>query len=283
MPGENIYQSFEVLYKKVDECPVKNLQLTFFQMVYVISGKGFLIINGNQLPYRQGNLMLLNPNDNHNFDISSSTEFLLIRFKREYIKAYQRKSIDHLESLLYYSTHLSGCVINSEVDGLLVNSIIDSIRMGLTNSNIYNEELLTHFINALIVIAARNIIRIKPKNIKPNADSRLLDIIDYIQTNIYYPEKIKAAAISAVFSISKTYLGSYFKNQSGETIQHFISNYKIRLIEHRLQFSSMRINEIAIEFAFSDESHLNKFFKKHRSISLTGYRKAKNLHADPIA
>jgi AraC-like DNA-binding protein len=69
------------------------------------------------------------------------------------------------------------------------------------------------------------------------------------------------ATISEVFSISETYLGSYFKRQCGETIQHFISNYKIRLIEHRLRFSSMRINEIASEFAFSDKSHLNKFFK----------------------
>jgi len=283
MARENIYQSFEVLYRKVDECSIKNLQFAFFQMVYVISGKGFLVINGNQLPYRPANLMLLNPNDNHNFDISSSTEFLLIRFKSEYVKAYQWKSMDHLESLLYYSTHLSGCVINSEADGLLVNSIIDSIRMGLSNSNIYDEELLMHFINALIVIAARNIIKIKPENIKPNADNRLLDIVNYIQTNIYYPEKLKAAAMSEVFPISETYLGSYFKNQCGETIQHFISNYKIRLIEHRLRFSSMRINEIAHEFAFSDESHLNKFFKKHKYISLTGYRKAQILNANPVA
>jgi len=274
MFGGNFYRSFEVLYRKVNECPIKNLQLTFFQMVYVISGTGSLVINDNKLPYHRANLMLLNPKDNHHFDISSSTELLLIRFKSEYVTEYKWKSADHLESLLYYSTHLSGCVINNEADGLLVNSIVDSMLLGIKSGNDYNEDLLSHFINALIVIAARNIIKVKPKNIAANTDKRLLDIINYIQTNICFPEKIRAATIGEVFSISETYLGSYFKKQCGETLQHFISNYKIRLIEHRLRFSSMRINEIAREFAFSDESHLNKFFKKHKRTNLTSYRKA---------
>lgn len=35
-------------------------------------------------------------------------------------------------------------------------------------------------VNALIVIAARNIAIIKPKNISPRADNRILQILDYI-------------------------------------------------------------------------------------------------------
>jgi len=281
MSNGNFYKSFEVLYRKATDCPIKNFQAACFQMVYVISGNGFLIINGNRLAYRQANLMLLNSKDDHSFDIASPTEFLLIRFNREYLKEHKWKSIDHLETLLHYSTHLSGCVINNTGDSLLVKSIVNSIQLGISNVNDYNEDLLSHFINALIVIAARNIIKLKPENIQLNADQRLLDIIDYIQTNIYFPEKIKAATISQVFSISETYLGSYFKKQCGETIQHFISKYKLRLIEHRLRFSSMRINEIVSEFAFSDESHLNKFFKKHRQMSLTAFKKHIKSHENP--
>ncbi|WP_260607432.1 helix-turn-helix domain-containing protein [Chitinophaga polysaccharea] len=74
--------------------------------------------------------------------------------------------------------------------------------------------------------------------------------------------------------MSETYLGVYFKKQCGETIQQFISGYKIRLIEWRLKFSDLRINELADEFGFADGSHLNKFFKKQKGISLTAYRQA---------
>jgi len=280
MSNGNFYQSFEVLYRKVTECPIKNLQTACFQMIYVISGNGHLVINGNRLPYRPANLMLLNSNDDHSFDIPSQAEFLLIRFNREYLKENRWKTADHLESLLYYSTHLSGCVINNKADSQLVKSIVDSIRLEIANLNDYDEDLLSNFVNALIVIAARNILRLKPQNVQLNADQRLLDIINYVQTNIYSPEKIRAATISEVFSISETYLGSYFKKQGGETIQHFISNYKLRLIEHRLRFSSMRINEIVSEFGFSDESHLNKFFKNHKKMSLSAFKKQIKLQGN---
>lgn len=271
---ENMHQSLEVVYRKVDYCPLKDLQLTFFQMAYIISGNGFLSINGHRIAYKTGNLMLLTPNDCYNFDIEATTEFLLIRFTSDYVKTYKWKNISEIECLLYYSTHLTGCILRNESDYPLVRSIIQSLLQGVHHSDLYEEDLRMHFVNALIVIAARNIAKIRPAQLKVNTDKRILEIIDYIQSNICSPEKLKAPVIAAAFDISGTYLGSYFKNQCGETIQHFIANYKMRLIEHRLKFSDRRINEIADEFGFADESHLNKFFKKHRSVSLTQYRKS---------
>ncbi|MFQ6603452.1 helix-turn-helix domain-containing protein [Flavobacterium sp. C3NV] len=274
MRKENMHQSVEVLYKKVDECPIVNSQFSFFQMVYVISGNGFLKINGNCISYQTGNLMLLTPNDYHNFNIITTTEFLLVKINSEYVKEYKSKSIDHIGCLLHYATHLSGCILKRKADEFLVKSISESLIHAIDNKDIYDEDLITHYVNALIVIAARNIAKIKPTGVKESADKRILEIINYIQAHIFCPQKLKASAVAKEFDISDTYLSSYFKNHSGETIQSFISNYKIRLIEHRLRFSDMRINEIVEEFGFSDESHLNKFFKKHRNISLTGYRKA---------
>ncbi|KQB38467.1 AraC family transcriptional regulator [Flavobacterium aquidurense] len=277
MVKENLHQSVEVIYKKVDKCPLVNLQLSFFQMVYVISGSGFLHINGNAISYQTGNLMLLTPNDYHTFDITIPTEFLLVKLNSEYVRNYKSKSIDHIECLLHYASHLSGCILKRKADEYLVKSISESLVYAINNKDIYDEDLITHYVNALIVIAARNIAKIKPTGVLESSDKRVLEIINYIQANIYFPQKIKISIIAAKFDISETYLGSYFKNHCGETIQSFVSNYKIRLIEHRLRFSDMRINEIVEEFGFSDESHLNKFFKKHKDISLTGYRKAKVL------
>lgn len=275
MRKENMHQSVEVLYKKVDECPIVNSQFSFFQLVYVISGNGFLHINGNCISYQTGNLMLLTPNDYHTFDISNTTEFLLVKLNSEYVKEYKSKSIDHIECLLHYATHLSGCILKRKEDEFLVRSISESLIRIIDSKDIYDEDLIIHYVNALIVIAARNIAKIKPPGIKESADKRVLEIINYIQAHIFCPQKLKVSVIAEQFDISDSYLGSYFKNHCGETIQSFVSNYKIRLIEHRLNFSDMRINEIVDEFGFSDESHLNKFFKKHRNISLTGYRKAK--------
>ncbi|WP_343670484.1 AraC family transcriptional regulator [Chitinophaga sp.] len=269
-----MHQSVEVIYRKEDEGKTGELHFPFFQMAYVISGKGSLGINESRVPYWQGNLMLLTPDDRHHFEIEAETEFLLVRFYTNYIKEYSWRSIDHMECILYYASHMSGCILHNTSDFSLVAALVDSILHCIKHEGIYNEDLTINFVNALIVIAARNIALIKPKGISPNADKRILDIIAYIQRHIFSPQQLKVPLIANQFGISDTYLGSYFRQQCGETIQHFISNYKIRLIEHRLKFSDKRIKEIVHEFGFADESHLNKFFKKHKNgISLTAYRK----------
>ncbi len=44
------------------------------------------------------------------------------------------------------------------------------------------------------------------------------------------------------------------------------------LIETRLSFSDLRINEIASELGFTDESHMNKLFRKYRGMSPSEFR-----------
>lgn len=44
-------------------------------------------------------------------------------------------------------------------------------------------------------------------------------------------------------------------------MQQYILNYKLKLVENRLLHSQMRICEIVEELGFTDDSHLNKFFK----------------------
>lgn len=102
---------------------------------------------------------------------------------------------------------------------------------------------------------------IKPENLSPHADIRILNILDYIQEHIRYPDRLKIGSIAQQFNLSPTYLGSYFRKQCNESIQQYISCYRIRQIEHRLRFSDRRVYEIAAEFGFADENHINKFLK----------------------
>jgi len=264
----------EVIYEKTDHCPFRGKPNLFFQLVYLISGGGFVNLNGNSTAYHPGDLFLITPNDNHCFEIDSVTEFVLIKFSPEYVKEYRWKSFDHVQFLLHHAPQLSGALMQTVSDRFQVKHIIDLLLHELDHIDHYNQDLRRYFVNALIVIAARNIAKANPAQLKTAADNRILEIVSYIQANISNPAMLTASAIGKRFGISQTYLGTFFKHQSGETIQHFISNYKLRQIEYRLRFSDMRVGEIVAEFGFSDESHLNKFFKKQRGVSLTEFRKS---------
>lgn len=277
MARENIYQSIEVFYENINSCPIRDRQFNFFELVYVISGTGCKVVNGNEFAFRVGDMFLITPNDCHEFNLQTTCEFMVVRFGENYIKEYQWSSIDHIECILYYASHLSGSILINKEDKQMVDLLMQNLRQAIKHKSIYNEDLIRHLVNAIIVIAGRNIAIMKPSGISSNTDDRLLQILDYIQENIRQPELLRISVIAKQFGISATYLGGYFRKQCNETLQQYISSYRIRLIEHRLRFSDKRIHEIAHEFGFVDESHINKFFKRHKDLSLSGFRsKVKN-------
>ncbi|WP_228379091.1 AraC family transcriptional regulator [Chryseobacterium piperi] len=272
MVRENIYQSVEVYYKTSEGCTDDETQFNFFEIFYVLSGSGVHVINGNRVPYSKKELFLLTPNDRHSFEVEEFSEFLIIRFGHNYVSEFQWKSIDHMECVLFHSSHLSESILRNTDDKEGVDSLMQYLLQILQQDNMYKEDLIRHLVNAIIVITARNLSYIRPKNMLENVDEKILEIIDHIQVHIHQPEQLKLEVIAGKFNLSKTYASAYFRKQSGESIQQYISAYRIRLIEHRLRFSDKRITEIAEEFGFTDESHINKFFKRHTGVRLKSYR-----------
>jgi len=272
MRKENIETPVEIIYEKVNECPLRDRVYSFFQLVFVISGNGYQTFNGNRNSYQTNDLFLITPDDIHTFDVVTTTEFLLIRFNRSYLNGYDWKNLNHLECLLNNATNITGNILRHQSDKIIVKSLIGTILQSIDKSDLFNEELRNYLINALLVVVARSISGYQLADLQENFDKRFVNILNYIHDNIYTPEKLRAITISEQFNISESYLGRFFKAQCGETLQDYISKYKTKLIKNRLRYSDMRINEIADEFNFNDGSHMNKFFKKQSGINLTAYR-----------
>lgn len=275
MQKESLHEPFTIVHKTLDECPKGDHQHLFFELVYILSGTGVQCINQNKFSYCPGHMFLITPEDCHSFTIETTTEFFFLRFTDIYLHAntFQTDDIQRLEFILQNANHQPGCILRNQSDKLLVQPLVEAIIREYAQWDRYNKELIRQLVNTLIVIVTRNIARYLPQQVQAHTDERALDILHYIQNHIHEPEKIRAEAVSQHFGLSETYLGRYFKKHTQETMQQYITNYRTKLIEARLQHSDLRINEIAYELGFTDESHLNKFFKKQRGISPTVFRR----------
>ena len=277
MTDKNLYLPFEVDFKEFEKFPKITRKNNFFELIYVVDGTGIQIINDNKFHYRKGNLFLITPQDIHSFEILTPTKFFFLRFNEYYIKTNsqngQMETVLRMEYILQNASHRPGCILKNKIDKPLIASLIESIINEQINQQIYHQKVTEQIVNTIITVVARNIALKLPKNIKETTGEMVLEILHYIQENIYDPKQLKAEIISEHFNISLHYLGKYFKKQTGETLQEYISNYKLRLIEARLLNSDMRINEIADELNFSDESHLNKVFRKHKGMNPSEFRK----------
>ncbi len=271
----NLYQPFEIIYQELTEYSVEEHQHSFFELVSIVSGTGIQCINNNVFKYHAGHLFLITPSDYHSFDIHESTQFMFIRFNDIYIKSnmLDTKEIKQLEFILNNANHQPGCILRNKSDKGLVKPLIEAIIREHINRDLYDAELIRQIVNTLIIIVARNIAKLLPDTINTSTETKALDILQYIQNYIYESDMIKSEVIAKHFDISESYLGRYFKKHTNETMQQYIINYKLKLIESRLLHSNMRIGEIALELGFSDESHMNKIFKKQHAVSPSEYRK----------
>ncbi|MFY0255488.1 AraC family transcriptional regulator [Chitinophaga sp. 30R24] len=277
MVREQLYEPYSISVETMIEYPKRVRQIAFFELVFVLNGTGSHCVNDNTFAYRPCDMFLLSPDDLHDFKIDTTTEFFFLRFNDIYLKSngVVKDNIQRLEYLLYSAKQVPGSVVRNVTDKPLVKSLVEAIIRESVNRDTCWDKLTLALINALVVIVARNIEKYLPEQFtQEDKEERALDILQYIQSNIYEPELIKAENVSKQFGISITYLGRYFKKQTGKTMQDYIANYKIKLIENRLLYSSMRMSEIVEELGFSDESHLNKFFKKHKGVNPSEFRKS---------
>lgn len=280
MGKQNLYLPYEVVFKELEDSLTTEVGNNFFELVYIVTGTGVQIINENRLSYEPGHLFLITPDDTHSLEVDSITKIFLLRFTDIYLKnsPLTTGNIYKLEYILQHANHQPGCILKRITDKNLVHPIIEAIRHEYYNPTLYNTELIQLLINTLIVIIARNISEYLPDNINKQSDTKTHTLVQYIQSHIYEPEKLSVAVMSEKFGISETYLGRYFKKQTNETLQDYISKYRIKLVENRLIYSDLRVGEIADELGFNDESHLNKIFKKHKGTTPSLFRKTSALN-----
>ena len=279
MSTTSLYQPFEIVFKELDECPMNEHRQNFFELVYIVNGTGKHIINKNQFTYHPGNMFLITPADRHSFDIEQTTQFYFIRFSEASIRS--RKELEgrdaewirRVEYILHNASHQPGCILCNPGDKVLVKALINSMTNELVNRPLYHQELIAQLVNTMVTIVTRNIAMTMPEKISDSTGNTVMNIINYIQENIFTPDMLRIESIAAHFGISGGYLGRYFKKHTGEVLQQYITNYKLKLVETRLKHSDMRINEIVTELGFTDESHLNRLFKKHKGLSPSAFRK----------
>lgn len=276
MKNDHLYEPYSISFETLDEFPSSKTHKHFFELVYILSGSGSHCINQHQFRYGENHMFLLTPQDCNKFLIDTTTHFFFLRFNNIYLKknGLQMENIQRLEFILQNANHKPGCILKNQSDKSLVRPMVEAIIREAVNRDLYDSEITQQLVNTMIVVVARNIAKYLPEHVDTSSEEKIVDILNYIQSNIYESEKIRTEAISRHFGISENYLGRYFKKHCGETMQSYINHYKITLIEHRLKHSDKRINEIVSELGFTDESHLNKFFKQQKGMSPKAFRES---------
>ena len=94
---------------------------------------------------------------------------------------------------------------------------------------------------------------------------------DYIRKN-YHRDMLSVREIAEAACLSTAYACTLFKNETGTTINQFISNYRIERAKQLLADPRYKITDIASQLGYSDSNYFGKSFKRLVGLSPSEYR-----------
>ncbi|WP_312285963.1 AraC family transcriptional regulator [Chryseobacterium gleum] len=274
----------------LEEIDVKDIELkgeeimfktkTFLSFVYVVRGKGTLRYDERSITFSQGKLFIIPQQEAYCFQ-SGGSRLISIQCPVEFIdrirlEADRIESCENLYKLQYISHNYharAGCVFRNKNDEQFAETLVLQIANEFKNKA-DDYLIIRNCMSILLNLIARNILQSETSDLQENRKAfSIMKIIAYIQQHIKDREKTGIQVIADHFGISGNYFGEYFKQQTGISYQDYLLDYRLKLVETYLKYSSVRLSEIAYELQFSDESHLSKLFKKHKGVTPGKYRK----------
>ncbi len=253
----------------------------YFELIYVLEGRGIHVINENQFAYGHGDLFLLTPADSHTFQAHAHSTFCIIDFTAAFFERSSATGRDkpelteffrQLEYIFQNAGRYQGFIALNEEDRTFSGLLVQRLIAEWESEGYFREIVLQNLVFLLLNIIARYARASPSAPLNERAANMAYEITAYLQHHIYDNDLLTLDQVAGYFHLSKDYVGAYFRKYTGKTIKKFVLDYKVELAKTRLLHSRLTISQIAAELGFTDESHLNKVFRKQIGMTANQYR-----------
>lgn len=99
----------------------------------------------------------------------------------------------------------------------------------------------------------------------------ILLIKNYISRN-YMNETLSVKDISAHVFLSMSYVCTFFKNETGQTLNQYLTEYRMEMAKQLLADPRYKISDISSKVGYTDGNYFGKSFKKYTGLSPSEFR-----------
>lgn len=230
---------------------------TYFILEYIISGKGYLIVDEKKHALQANDVYLLEPGSTHEYYADKDDPFkkIWINFKSD-IFFMLLNEYDLKQTYVFHDTD-----ILEEMSNILALE-----KVSVYNDHIY-KAASKYLFNIFMQLAQKN--KIVPKE-SPTAQRILAELDKAIDSNISIED------ICNTLFISRSKMIREFKKHYHTTPHAYLLDRKISFAKMLLQNSRHSIKAIAAHLSFADEKYFANVFKSKTGMTPSQYRKSKS-------
>ncbi|WP_026652011.1 AraC family transcriptional regulator [Butyrivibrio proteoclasticus] len=231
---------------------------------YVISGKGFLILEGKryEIHGNQGFLIPAGSKAYYEADMDDPWEYAWIHVDGPRAMELFNSAGVSLENPIFTPVGDASAIVDC-FDAILDNS----------DKECFCYAKVYEFFDCIISKSANRL----QNDVDPRL-SYVKSAINYIR--LKYSEPIGVEEIAAVCGLNRSYLTRLFKHATGYTPQSYLCSYRMKKASELLLESAESVNSIAFLVGYSDAFTFSKAFKRYKEESPSEYRKSHGIEVD---
>lgn len=233
-------------------------------LIYCIEGSGWFEIEGIRQKVSPEHFFILPKGKAHAYGCSSTNPWTI------YWLHFDGEKAGFFSEGLDNSTPVSPQKDSRIEDRLqLFEEIFATLKNGYSKNNLdYSISGLFHFLGSLKFLGAYR------ESIFTNQNEDVSAVaIHFMRENIHKQLTLKEIADHVGFSPS--HFSTLFQKKTGFSPLNYLSQLKIQQACHWLDFSDMKINQIAMTIGFDDPFYFSRVFSKTMGVSPTEYRSKK--------
>lgn len=135
----------------------------------------------------------------------------------------------------------------------------------------------TNTIDELAAVATEKIEQFFEQINQNNVNDAIWQVIRHIKLH-YRDTALSVQQLSALVSLTPPYLCVLFKNETGKTINQYITDYRIqKSMDLLTSRAGSSLEDIAVQVGYSDANYFSKLFKKKTGLSPSKYKRSRLL------
>lgn len=254
-----------------------------FEIIFIRSGTGIHHLNKRLVPYKEGHLYLLGPEDEHEFIVQETTHFSYFKFTKSYFDEFENDNPvqwgNEMSMLLHKKWGDKRNLLTYSEDVKVVDNLFTLIVKEYHKNDAFSKQLIFRWFTSLLLVLKRNQFHLARKE-KTSFEDITEALLTYIEMHIYHPSLVTQKKIAEHFHYSPHYIGVLFKEKVGVSLKNYIQEYRYHLLKQRLQHKHIMVKQLVSEFGFTDVSHLHKFVKRQSGKTLSQIRQE---HKESVA
>ncbi|HBY51434.1 MAG TPA: AraC family transcriptional regulator [Marinilabiliales bacterium] len=244
----------------------------FFEVLYLIKGSGFHVIDGNKYEIKPPCVFFMSPGQAHKLELSNDIDGYIFIFTADFYLLNRSNQNSLIEFPFFYTIHQDNPPLqfeNEEDVRFLERLFLQGISE-LKNLDTHSIEMLRSILD-LILTTCSSRYKITEGSINKGKGQILVKrFYQLVEEN--YLKNLSLADYAAMLLVTPNHLTQTVKQFTGRTSIQVIKMKQILEIKRLLVHTNLNVNEISAMLHFDDQSYFSKFFKRETNFSPLQYR-----------